>query len=222
MNQMPKEEIINKIVATITPSFEKKGFFLKRKRIFECEDSYGNKQQYVISLSTLKGCFSLHLSLGVSNKPLLKKVNAILEKTLLDEAYPHPATFDQKIIMDCVIERMNNYFLAGLTDWRIFKKEDESLQDFNNRFFIWIRNFDSLDDIENWESQLLQSVEFATDWFAVIAKDDEWIINNTEYPALFLLKEKNRIDELTKKYETILSHARINEEVELFYKYLTG
>jgi len=224
MSQAPKEDIIDKIVATIGPPFEKKGFSLKRKRLFECKDSHGNVQQYAISLSKLKGWFSLHLSLGIFNKLLLEKVNVILEKALLDEAYPYPDVWDKKLIMDTVKVRTSSSFLTGLTDWRCFKKDDESLQEFNSRFFIWIRSFDSLDEIENWESQLLQSVEYATEWFAVTAKDDEWIIANTEYPALFLLKEKNRIDELARKYEKILSQARTKEdkeETELFYKYLT-
>jgi len=221
MSNISKDEIVDIIVETIKLPFEKKGFSLKRKRFFECEDTYGNIQQYEIYLSKLKGWFSLHLRLNILNKSLLKKVNVILEKTLLDETYPYPDVWDENFIKSSIKARVGNYFLTGLTDWKIFKDEDESYEAFNNRFSIWICHFDSIGEIENWESQLLQSVEFANVWFSITAKDDEWIINNTEYPALCLLKEEKRLEELESKYTEILSRPHIDkEEVQIFYRYL--
>ena len=220
MNPIPKDEIISKIVEVVRLPFEERGFSLKRKRFFEREDSYGNIQQYEINLSKLKGYFSLHLRLNILNKPLLKKVNVVLEKALLDEEYPYPETWDDKWIADTVKLRIKNNFLAGVTDWRGFKKDDESLEEFNSRFAIWVCIFDDINENENWKLQLLMSVEFAEKWFLAAAQSDEWVIDNTEYPSLYLLKEQGRFDELAEKYEAVLHQARLKKEVELFYKYL--
>jgi hypothetical protein len=220
VNPISKDEIINRIVEIIRVPFEERGFSLKRKRFFECEDSYGNVQQYEIKLSKLKGYFSLHLILNILNKRLLKKVNAVLEKVLFDDEYPFHESWNDDFIKGTIKTRVNNFFLTGLTDWKCFKEKTETLEEFSSRFFIWLRNFDDIDEIEEWESQLLQSVEFATKWFSSTAKDDEWVIGNTEYPALLLLKEKNRIEELTNKYEQILSQTKRKEETKLFYKHL--
>jgi len=73
VNPISKDEIINRIVEIIRVPFEERGVSMKRKRFFECEDSYGNVQQYEIKLSKLKGYFSLHLILNILNKRLLKK-----------------------------------------------------------------------------------------------------------------------------------------------------
>ena len=220
INQIPKDEIINKMVETIRVPFEKEGFSLKRGRFFECEDLYGNLQQYEINLSKRKGYFSLHLILNIFNKPLLKSVNTILEKALLDEEYPYHESWNDEFIKATIKTRVNNCFLAGLADWKCFKEEAESLEEFNKRFFIWLCNFDDFDEIEGWQAQLLNSVEFALKWFSATAKSNEWIICNTEYPALYLLKVEGRLDELTKKYEEILLQARTKKEVELFYRYM--
>jgi hypothetical protein len=161
MNQTTKDEVISVIVECIKPSFEKIGFNLKRKRFFECEVSQGNVQQYEINLSQNKGWFSLNLRLNVINKKLMNKVNTVLKNTLLDEAYPYPGIWDKKFIMDSIKLRVSNYYVTGETDWKIFKKDEETLHEFRDRFSIGICSFNNIEEIDNWESQLLQSVEYA-------------------------------------------------------------
>jgi hypothetical protein len=223
MNTTPKDEVISKIVEVIKSPLEENGFSLKRKRLFEREGLNSNIQQYSISLSKRKGYFSLHLSLGIFNKPLLKNVNAVLKKALSDREYPHYEGWDNKSIESNIKVRIGNHYLSGLTDWKRFKEEGETLKEFAGRFSIWFCIFDEIEEIANWESQLLKSVEFALTYFAVETADAEWIINNTSLPALFLLKEAGRLDELTQKYEFLLEHKWHKwhkKELELFYKHL--
>ncbi|MCL1810381.1 MAG: hypothetical protein FWG42_11555 [Clostridiales bacterium] len=220
MNTLSKEEVIAQIVEVVKVPFEKKGFMLKRKRYFERTDTYSNVQQYEVNLANRKGFFSLHLILRVLNRPLLKKVNAVLEKALRAEEYEYPDNWDKTIIEGTIKERVAQYTLAGLTDWREFKPSDESLEDFNARFSIWFCVFDNIEEKKGWRKQLLDSVDFAENWFATVAKDSEWVIKNTDYPALFLLKEEGRESELQQKYHEVLSESRLKKEAELFYRHL--
>ena len=220
MKKISKEEIINDIATVIREPFEKRGFAQKRKRFFECEDDHRNVLQYEISLSTLKGYFSMHLRLNILNKPLLKEINLILGKALHDAEYPYHESWSPEFIKKTISERIRNYFLFGLTDWRVFKRNDETLEDFNNRFSVWFCNFDSIDDIEKFEIQLLDSVEYAVEWFSTVLKSNNWIIENTDYPALYFLKKQGDFDGLSKKYNELLSKHRVKKEAELFYKYL--
>lgn len=221
INYTSKEEIIDKIKGVIKSPFEEKGFHLKRKRFFERTDSCGNVQQYEIDISKRKGYFSLHLKLNLLNKCLMKKVNSVLEKAMRDERYPFPDNWDATFIKKNIKDRTSNSNVLGLTDWREFKEEDETLEDFNERFSIWIFNFDKIDEKEGWQKQLLMSVEFALKWFSKV-EGDEWIINNTVYPSLYLLKERKNLNELQEEYAQILNLSRLRkEEVELFYYHLT-
>jgi len=222
MNPISKDEVISKIVEVVRLPLEEKGFSFcpKKKHCFEREDSRGNIAVYNIALSKKRGYFILHLGLAVCNKPLLKKVNAVLLKAISDEEYPYHEGWDEKWIANAIKQISKNDYLAGITDWKCFKGEDESLEEFNNRFGIWVCTFDDIEEIENWKSQLLMSIEFAEKWFLTAAQNDEWIINNTEYTALYLLKEQGRFDELSKKYEAVLQQARLKKEAELFYKHL--
>jgi len=209
-----KDEVLNQIIDVIKSPFEEKGFQLKRKYYFESEDSYGNIQQYEIHLTNRKGYFSMQLRLNLLNKLLLKKVNSVLEKALKDEDYPY---FQDESSINI---RLKSAYLTGITDWKIFKNSDESLEDFNKRFSIWICNFDDISEKKNWKEQLLESVNLATQWFLNIGKNDEWIISNTDYPALYLLKEKGKEIELQKKYEDIMVNFRLKEELKLCFKHL--
>ena len=118
--------------------------------------------------------------------------------------------------------RLSNFSLGMVTDWRDFKEENESLSDFRDRFSIWVNAFNDINEIPNWKAQLVQSVLFAEKWFSNIQSNPEqWIIDNTYYPALYLLKKQNRIIELDEKYNSFLAKNSSDDELILFYKYLT-
>ena len=222
MVKITKDEVILDIAKVIGPLFEQKGF-VQKKNIFEFHDSNTNNiYQYEIRLSKRKGYFSLHLLLNLLNKPFMKEVNKVLEKVWLDENYIHPENFDKKLIEKIIKSRVSNFCLRMLTDWRHFKEENESLADFNDRFSIWVNAFNDINEIPNWKAQLVQSVLFAEKWFSNIQSNPEqWIIDNTYYPALYLLKKQNRIIELDEKYNSFLAKNSSDDELILFYKYLT-
>ena len=118
--------------------------------------------------------------------------------------------------------RTSNFCLSMVTDWRDFKEENESLADFNDRFFIWVTAFNDINEIPNWKAQLVQSVLFTEKWVSDIQSNPEqWIINHTAYPALYLLKKQNRIIELNEKYNYLLKRSNYKDELMCFYKYLT-
>ena len=113
-------------------------------------------------------------------------------------------------------ERLSNFRLGMLTDWRDFKEEKESLADFNDRFSIWVTAFNDINEIPNWKAQLVQSVLFAEKWFSNIQSNPEqWIIDNTYYPALYLLKKQNRIIELDEKYNSLLAKNNPDDDLIL-------
>ena len=229
-----KDEVTAKLVEVIRLQFEEKGFTLRRKCFFEREDSHGNLFRYEINISRLKGYNSLHLRLSVLKKPLLKKANVILEKALRDESCVYPANWGEKDIEYSIKGRTRNYAISGLTDWRILKNEDESLEDFNARFSIWICNFNDIDEEKkDWREQLLVSIELADKWFNNVSMmGNDAIIARTSYPSLYLLKEEKRFDELENRYLELLERATEDEkrksrtidmspeELRLYYKYL--
>ena len=222
MNKTTKDEVILDMAKVIGPLFEQKGF-VQKKNIFEFHDSNTNNiYQYEILLSKSKGYFSLHLRLQLLNKPFMKEVNEVLKKVLLDKDYDYPDNWDDRTIKNSIKSRTSNFCLRMLTDWRHFKEENESLADFNDRFSIWVNAFNDINEIPNWKAQLVQSVLFAEKWFSNIQSNPEqWIIDNTYYPALYLLKKQNRIIELNEKYSYLLAKNSSDDELILFYKYLT-
>ena len=67
-----------------------------------------------------------------------------------------------------------------------------------------------------------ESVLFTEKWISDIQSNPEqWIINHTAYPALYLLKKQNRIIELNEKYNYLLKGNNYKDELMCFYKYLT-
>ena len=119
--------------------------------------------------------------------------------------------------------RLSNYGLAMVTDWRDFKEENEYLSDFKDRFSIWMCVFDDIKEIPNCKAQLVQSVLFTEKWVLDIQSNPEqWIINHTAYPALYLLKKQNRIIELNEKYNYLLKRSNYKDELMYFYKHLTA
>ena len=223
MNKTPKEEVISDIAKVIGPLFEQKGF-VQKKNIFQFHDSNTNNiYQYEIRLSKSKGYFSLHLLLNLLNKPFMKEVNKVLEKVLLDKDYDYPDNWDDRTIKNSIKSRTSNFCLRMLTDWRHFKEENESLADFNDRFSIWVNAFNDINEIPNWKAQLVQSVLFTEKWVSDIQSNPEqWIINHTAYPALYILKKQNRIIELNEKYNYLLKGNNYKDELMCFYKHLTA
>ena len=222
MNKTPKDEVISDIAKVIGPLFEQKGF-VQKKNIFEFHDSNTNNiYQYEILLSKSKGYFSLHLRLNFLNKPFMKEVNEVLKKVWLDEDFIRLEDSSDEMIKYAMKLRLSNFRLRMLTDWRDFKEENESLSDFWDRFSIWVCFFDDINEIPNWKAQLVQSVLFTEKWISDIQSNPEqWIINHTAYPALYLLKKQNRIIELNEKYNYSLTSYDADDELIYFYKYLT-
>lgn len=216
MNKTAKD-IISDMVVVIKPLFESKGFLLKRN-CFEYNDSLGNTYQYDINLSKSKGHFSLHLRLKLLNKNLMKEVNAVLEKALRDPSYKYPSNWSKNDIEASIKTRINNYCVSMITDWRCFKNGNESLDEFRQRFSIWLCVFNDVNETNNWKKQLIKSVELSESWFSTIGSN-EWIIENTSYPALLILKKTNP-DKLDEKYRNILSRVRSEDEAKLFINYL--
>ena len=223
MNKTPKDEVISDIAKVIGPLFEQKGF-VQKKNIFEFHDSNTNNiYQYEIRLSKRKGYFSLHLRLNLLNKPFMKEVNEVLKKVWLDEDFIRLEDSSDEMIKYAMKLRLSNFSLGMLTDWRDFKEENESLSDFNDRFFIWVTAFNDINEIPNWKAQLVQSVLFTEKWVSDIQSNPEqWIIDHTIYQALYLLKKQNRIIELNEKYNYSLTLYKSNNELIFFYKYLTA
>ena len=222
MNKTTRDEVISDIAKVIGPLFEQKGF-VQKKNIFEFHDSNTNNiYQYEIRLSKRKGYFSLHLRLNLLNKPFMKEVNKVLKKVWLDEDFIRLEDSSDEMIKYAMKLRLSNFRLRMLTDWRDFKEENESLSDFWDRFSIWFSVFDDINEIPNWKAQLVQSVLFTEKWISDIQSNPEqWIINNTYYSALYLLKKQNRIIELNEKYSYLLAKNSSDDELILFYKYLT-
>ena len=222
MNKTPKDEVILDMAKVIGPLFEQKGF-VQKKNIFEFHDSNTNNiYQYEIWLSKSSGYFSLHLCLSVFNEPFMKEVNEILKKVLLDKDYDYPKSWDDKMVKQSIKQRFSDFRLGAVTDWRDFKEENESLADFRDRFSIWVTAFNDINEIPNWKAQLVQSVLFTEKWISDIQSNPEqWIINNTYYSALYLLKKQNRIIELNEKYNYLLKRSFYKNELIFFYKYLT-
>ena len=225
MNKTPKDEVILDIAKVIGPLFEQKGF-VQKKNIFEFHDSNTNNiYQYEICLSKSKGYFSLHLRLNLLNKPFMKEVNEVSKKEWLDGDFIRclKKNLTDETIKELMKERLSNFRLGMLTDWRDFKEENESLSDFNDRFFIWVTAFNDINEIPNWKAQLVQSVLFTEKWVLDIQSNPEqWIINHTAYPALYLLKKQNRIIELNEKYNYLLKGKHYKDELMYFYKHLTA
>jgi hypothetical protein len=219
MIKKTKDDIFKEITDVIAPAFASKGFQLRKNNLFEYNDSEGNLFQYEINLSKQKGYFSLHLMLNVFNKNIMEPINKILESVLRDDEYDYPDNWDDACLESTIKFRIKNKYLCGVTDWRCFKNEEESLSDFRDRFSIWFCVFDELDEKLNWKNQLIESVNMATYWFFEVYNKD-WIIANTEYPSLYLLKKENRLDELKERYASIFPKARLKDELELFMKYL--
>lgn len=213
------KDILNEIVSVIRDPFANKSFELKKQRFFEHVADNGNIFSYEIIISKRKGYFSLHIRLLLKNNILMSKVNSILERVVNDPSYEYPDNWDEKTIKESKKTILSNDTVTMLTDWRRLKSEDESLDEFNSRFSVWIRVFDDLSEIDNWKNQLIDSVNLSVSWFSKV-ESKEWIISNTVYPALYLLKKENRMEELECKYSEVLSKARLKDELILFMKYL--
>lgn len=83
--------------------------------------------------------------------------------------------------------------------------------------------FEKLENKNNWQTELLQSVDYAKSWFLLV-DNDAYLIKHTDYVAMYLLKKLNNIKEVEAKYKEIYNRMRTldqdTQELELFYKYL--
>ncbi|WP_409310333.1 hypothetical protein [Pectobacterium sp. B1J-3] len=211
-------EIIESIVNVISPFFENNGFSLKKQRFFEFDAEGGNKYQYEILVSKNKEYFSLSLRLNLLNESLMHSVNGVLERVLKDERYKYPPNWSDKDIEGSIKTRLSNSTVASLSDWRCFKDGNESLDEFRKRFSIWMCFFDELDEVGNWREQVIKSANYSLGWFSAVSNED-WIVENTFYPSLVILKMKGE-DKISSKYKDVLLKSRDKQEVELFFEHL--
>ncbi|WP_277241264.1 hypothetical protein [Prevotella pallens] len=219
---MEKKDIINKIVETIRTTFEQDGFKLKVPNKFVKRNG-DSLYIYEICVTNLKTHFSLHLKLKLQNKSISTGVNNVLKKVLKNPGIKYPSNFTDKVIEDIFKGRTSNKDVYGLTDWRLFKEDEQTLNDFNERFSIWFSTFEKLENRMNWQTELLQSVDYAKSWFLLV-DNDAYLIKHTDYVAMYLLKKQNNTKEVEAKYKEIYNRMKTlgqdTQELELFYKYL--
>ena len=219
---MEKKDIINKIVETIRTTFEQDGFKLKVPNKFVKRNG-DSLYIYEICVTNLKTHFSLHLKLKLQNKSISTGVNNVLKKVLKNPGIKYPSNFTNKVIEDIFKGRTSNKDVYGLTDWRLFKEDEQTLNDFNERFSIWFSTFEKLENRMNWQTELLQSVDYAKSWFPLV-DNDAYLIKHTDYVAMYLLKKQNNTKEVEAKYKEIYNRMKTlgqdTQELELFYKYL--
>ncbi|MBF1502604.1 hypothetical protein [Prevotella pallens] len=219
---MEKKDIINKIVETIRTTFEQDGFKLKVPNKFVKRNG-DSLYIYEICVTNLKTHFSLHLKLKLQNKSISTGVNNVLKKVLKNPGIKYPSNFTNKVIDGIFKGRTSNKDVYGLTDWRLFKEDEQTLNDFNERFSIWFSTFEKLENRMNWQTELLQSVDYAKSWFLLV-DNDAYLIKHTDYVAMYLLKKQNNTKGVEAKYKEIYNRMKTlgqdTQELELFYKYL--
>ena len=219
---MDKKEIVTKIIEVVKPHLEELGFSLKRSNCFEKKKN-GSLYIYEIDVAKTSSCYSLHLKLRLQNKGIADGVNSVLKNVLTDPRMKYPNNFTAKTIAEILKARTSNKDVYGLTDWRFFKHEEQSLEDFNKQFSIWFSVFENIEDKENWEFQLIESVGYAQKWFDLV-DNDAYLIEHTDNVAMVLLKRRNDVYRLKNKYEEIYnrekSQNRDTTELKLFYEHL--
>ena len=219
---MEKKDIISKIVETIRTTFEQDGFKLKVPNKFVKRNG-DSLYIYEICVTNLKTHFSLHLKLKLQNKSISTGVNNVLKKVLKNPGIKYPSNFSNKVIEDIFKGRTSNKDVYGLTDWRLFKEDEQTLNDFNERFSLWFSTFEKIENRMNWQTELLQSVDYAKSWFLLV-DNDAYLIKHTDYVAMYLLKKQNNTKGVEAKYKEIYNRMKTldqdTQELELFYKYL--
>lgn len=219
---MEKKDIISKIVETIRTTFEQDGFKLKVPNKFVKRNG-DSLYIYEICVTNLKTHFSLHLKLKLQNKSISIGVNNVLKKVLKNPGIKYPSNFSNKVIEDIFKGRTSNKDVYGLTDWRLFKEDEQTLNDFNERFSIWFSTFEKIENRMNWQTELLKSVDYAKSWFLLV-DNDAYLIKHTDYVAMYLLKKQNNTKGVEAKYKEIYNRMKTlgqdTQELELFYKYL--
>ena len=226
------KEIFSLIVIVLVERFVTHGVRNVRGGRFVRKLSDGNtEQQYHITFRKKYGCFLMSIELIVQNKVLLKDFDVLYRETLIF-GYRN---FEDNFRDECIkmILKQKYVTLCGLGDWRELKEENESLESFNARFRLWSPPyFEDLKDLNNilekegsptWQEQCLTSINLSLKFFKK-TEDINWIINNTEYQGLFLLKQMGRVEEVENKYNSLLEKKRKygnnTESIEYFYKLL--
>ena len=210
------QDLRKTITDVLAAGFATHGFALKRGRAFEKAGADGLLYRYNVNLSKRKGWYALHLTLEVLDRQLMAEVNRILARVLDDDSYDYPDSWSREIVEATKAGRIRNQVVAGLTDWRELRDAGESLQDFNGRFSLWLYTFDDIGERADWREQLSTSIELSVRWFER-AGTREWIIENTELPALYLLKRQGRGRELAEKYAYLQQRVADRKELALFY-----
>lgn len=215
------QAMLKTLTDAVAAEFAAAGFVLKRGRHFERVGASGRTHRYTVGLSKQKGWYSLHLTLGLLDRTLMAGVDTVLEQALRDEAFDYPESWPPALVESSIKTRVSNPVVAELTDWRSLRDDTEALDAFNARFWIWLRAFDSLDEVPGWQAQLSASVTLSLEWFRT-ADAAEWIEANTDYPALYLLHRRSAYDALQVRYQALLERAPDPQEMRLFHKHLSA
>lgn len=228
-----KKEILNQIVSVLEEPFTAHGFRYVGSGRFVRKLSDGNtKQQYHITFGKKNDYFILHLGLAVLNRVLLKDFDTLRKETIIFGYRNFEDNFRNKCIKSLLKQRKYEC-LCSLGDWRELREEDESLESFNARFILWLAShFKDLEDLNHilkkegrptWQEQCLTSISLSLKYFKK-TEDINWIIDNTEYQGLFLLKQMGRIEDAENKYNSYLERMRKyknnTESMEYFYNLL--
>ena len=229
-----KKEILNQIVNVLEKPFATHGFRYVRGGRFVRKLSDGNtEQQYHITFRKKYGCFLMSIELIVQNKVLLKDFDILYKEALIFKYKNSNLKDDFRDEGIKMVLKQKYLTLCGLMDWRELKEENESLESFNARFNLWLPPyFEDLENLNNilekegsptWQEQCLTSINLSLKYFKK-TEDINWIINNTEYQGLFLLKQMGQVEEAENKYNSLLESKRKyghnTESMEYFYELL--
>jgi hypothetical protein len=215
---MSCKDVIKEISDVLLDKFKRDNFILKNN-VFEKTISVQKKYQYIIDVKKCYSGHSLHLILKLVDKYISNNVNTLLKKTLLDKEMIYPKNWTQKDIDYSIKIRTKNNTILSLTDWRIFKQENEPLDEFVNNFSIWFCTFNNIEEKGDWENQLYKSFEYSKMWFKM-ADNEKYIIENTIYESLYLQKINNRMDYINEMFQKYKEKSRNNNELKIFCKYL--
>ncbi len=229
-----KKEILNQIVSVLEKPFAVHGFRYVRGGRFVRRLSDGNtEQQYHITFRKKYGCFLMKIGLIVQNKVLLKDFDVLCRETMIF-VYKNK-NLEDDFRDECIKMELKRKHvdLCRLGDWRELKEENESLESFNARFSLWSPPyFEDLEGLNNifekegsptWQEQCLTSINLSLKYFKK-TEDINWIIDNTEYQGLFLLKQMGRVEDAKNKYNSLIERKRKygnnTERIEYFYELL--
>jgi hypothetical protein len=220
----PNQIVLESIVEVLKEPLEWHGLTLVRPSIFEnLPNTIGNVFQYEILLSHTKGRNHLHLVLKVCNQSILSGFRETLKKLLLHSEYSYPKNWTEKDIKSSIKKRTGANTVFELTDWRPLREDSESLEEFADRFSIWLCAFEDLAEIRGWREQLELSVELAMRWFCNFGSN-EYLMQNSGILSLYLYHLAGDFPGLQARLSTLLqkpsTYFTTPQEISLYQRIL--